>query len=435
MKTRIYNAMILPMDGGYDLIRDGEIHIDNDRISYVGPSADAPAFNVQTAGDTQGSETNTIDAEGNLILPGFKNAHTHSAMTFLRSYADDLPLQEWLNDQIFPMEARLKPEHVLWFTKLAIMEYLTSGVTANFDMYFYPEMIAQAAIETGFRTVMMRGLNNFASTPEEVDGEFERLNSLDPLVTYKLGFHAEYTCSEELLKAVAELSAKYQAPVHAHVSETKRECDECVERHGLTPVRYLDSLGLLDHGGCFFHGIWLDDEEIGICKDRGIYIITNPASNLKLSSGIARTADLLRAGVGMGVATDGPASNNCLDMFREMFLVTGLAKIREHDAAAVPAEDVLKMATVTGAHAMGLEDCDGLAPGKKADLIMIDMKQPNMQPVNHPLKNLVYSGSKSNVKMTMVDGRILYRDGTFDIGVEPEEVYSTCAELIARDFR
>ena len=424
MKTRIYNANILTMENGTDVFK-GEIRIEGDTITYVGDGKDQSA----------GRWDREIDAGRNLVLPGFKNAHTHSAMTFLRSFADDLPLLEWLHNRVFPMEAHLKPEHVLWFSKLAIMEYLTSGITANFDMYFFPEQIAQASIETGFRTVMVSGLNNFGGTVEELEENYLKFNDYHDLISYKLGIHAEYTCSDELMRSVADLAYKHCAPVFMHLSETEQEVRECQERHdGLGPVKYFDSIGMFDYGGGGYHSVHLDEEDIEIFKAHDLYAVTNPASNLKLASGICHTADLLEAGVPMAIGTDGPASNNCLDFFREMFLVTGLGKIREMDAAAVPAESVLEMAAVNGARAMGLYDCDCLAPGKKADLIMIDLKQPNMQPEHNLVKNLVYSGSKQNVKMTMIAGKVLYEDGKFDIGVEPEEVYAKANELVRRDF-
>lgn len=425
MNTRIYNARILTLDGGTDVIQ-GEICIEGDTITYVGSGEDAPQALLWDC---------EIDAENNLILPGFKNAHTHSAMTFLRSFADDLPLLEWLNTRVFPMEAHLKPEHILWFSKLAIMEYLTSGITANFDMYFFPEQIAQASIETGFRTVMVSGLNNYGGSVEELEENYLKFNDYHDLISYQLGIHAEYTCSDDLMKSVAQLAYKHSAPVYMHLAETEQEVRECQERHdGLGPVKYFDSIGMFDYGGGGFHCVHMDEEDIEIFKAHDLYAVTNPASNLKLASGICRTADLLAADIPMAIGTDGPASNNCLDFFREMFLVTGLGKIREMDAAAVPAEAVLKMAAADGARAMGLHDCDCLAPGKKADLIMIDMKQPNMQPEHNIVKNLVYSGSKQNVKMTMVGGKVLYKDGKFDIGIDPEEVYAKANEMVRRDF-
>ena len=402
-------------------LQTGEVWVEGNRISHVGPPGRSmPVWDRE------------IDTGGNLLLPGFKNAHTHSAMTFLRSYADDLPLLEWLNEQVFPMEAKLTGEDVYWLSKLAIMEYLTSGVTANFDMYFHPEMIAKASVECGFRTVLVSGLNNYTMSLAELEDNYRHYNDYHELISYVLGFHAEYTTSPELLSGVAALAKKYQAPVFTHNSETAAEVEQCVSRYGMTPTAYLDSLGVYDCGGGGYHCVHMTDEDLDIFARRGLSVVTNPGSNVKLASGMARISDMMERGINLAIGTDGPASNNCLDMFREMFLVTGLAKLREQDAAAVAADRVLYMAIVGGARAMGLTECDNLAPGKLADLVMIDLQQPNMQPENNPVKNLVYSGSKQNVKLTMVNGRILYEDGAFSIGVESSEVYRKANEIINR---
>lgn len=423
MNIRFYHARILTLKEGTDLFT-GELWVEGNKITYAGPEGASPL--PAPAWDRE------IDAQGNLLMPGFKNAHTHSAMTFLRSYADDLPLQEWLNQQVFPMEAKLTPEDIYWLSKLAIMEYLTSGITANFDMYFHPEMIAKASVECGFRTVMVSGLNDFVSSLEELEKDYLTYNHYHELIRYCLGFHAEYTTSEERLKGVAALAEKYQAPVYTHNSETRREVEECKGRHGMTPTAYLDSLGMFQYGGGGYHCVHMTDEDLDIFKKRGLSVVTNPGSNTKLASGIARISDMLDRGINLAIGTDGPASNNCLDMFREMFLVTGLAKLKEDNAAAVPGEKVLWMAAVGGAKAMGLTECDCLAEGKLADLIMIDLHQPNMQPLNHVVKNVVYSGSKQNVKLTMVNGRILYEDNQFYIHGEPEEIYQRANEIIGR---
>lgn len=427
MNIRFYNARILTMDKGSDNPMDifsGEVWVEGSRITYVGPEEAAPAH--QPVWERQ------VDACKNLLMPGFKNAHTHSAMTFLRSYADDLPLLDWLNKQVFPMEAKLEAEDILWLSKLAIMEYLTSGITTNFDMYFHPEMIAKASVECGFRTVMVSSLNDFVSSLEEIEQNYLTYNNYHQLIRYILGFHAEYTTSEELLKGVAGLAEKYQAPVFAHNSETEAEVQQCITRHKTTPTAYLDSLGMFNYGGGGYHCVYMSDEDLDICKKRGLTVVTNPGSNTKLASGIAPVTAMLDEGISLAIGTDGPASNNCLDMFREMFLVTGLGKLREKDAAAIPADRVLEMAVCGGAKAMGLEDCDCLAEGKLADIVMIDLHQPNMQPINNIVKNLVYSGSKQNVKMTMVNGNILYEDGRFFIGVEPETVYEKANGIIER---
>lgn len=421
MNIRIYNAKILTMEENKSIF-EGELHVKGNKITYVGP----------TLSETEADWNREIDAKGNLLMPGFKNAHTHSAMTFLRSYADDLPLSEWLNKQVFPMEAKLTPGDIYHLSKLAIMEYLTSGITANFDMYLTPDTIAAASKDCGFRTVMVGGLNNFSQSFEELEEWFQKYNDSDELVTFQLGFHAEYTNSKENLEKLAALSQKYQAPICAHSSETKSEVEGCIERYGMTPTALFDSLGMFDYGGTYYHCVHMTDEDIEIMAKKGIYAVTNPASNMKLASGIARIEDLLEKGVKVAIGTDGPASNNCLDMFREMFLVTALAKIKGENAAALSAEQVLRMATVNGAHCMGLWNADVLAEGKLADIIMIDLQQPNMQPINNIEKNIVYSGSKQNVKMTMVDGKILYENGQFFIGTAPEEVYAKANEIINR---
>ena len=213
---------------------------------------------------------------------------------------------------------------------------------------------------------------------------------------------------------------------------TKREVEECREKTGMTPIAYMDSLGLFENGGGLFHGVHLDEADFDIMKKKKICVVTNPASNLKLASGIAPVKTYLEKGIPVAIGTDGPASNNCLDMFREMFLTTSLAKLKEKDASAVDANEVLKMATLGGARAMGLRNCDTLSRGKLADLIVIDLNQPNMQPINNITKNLVYSGSKQNVVLTMVNGNILYEKGVFNIGEEPEKIYETANKMLAK---
>lgn len=420
MNIRFYNGRILAMDQTMDILW-GEVWVEGNRITHIGPEKENPPV-----------WDREIDAGGNLIMPGFKDAHTHSAMTFLRSYADDLPLLDWLHKQVFPMEAKLTPEDIYWLSKLAIMEYLTSGITSNGDMYFHPEMIAKASVDCGFRTVMVCGLSDFAHSIKELREFYLTYNNYHELISYCLGFHGEYTTSEDRLKGVAALAQELGAPVFTHNSETEAEVASCMERHGMTPTAYLDSLGMFRYGGGGYHCVHMTDEDLDIFRDRGMTVVTNPGSNVKLASGIARISDMMDRGIHLGIGTDGPASNNCLDMFREMFLTTALGKIRENDAAAVPADKVLLMAVQGGARAMGLSDCDCLAVGKLADLVMIDLQQPNMQPLNHIVKNLVYSGSKQNVKLTMVNGRVLYEDGAFHIGVVAGEVYKKANEIINR---
>lgn len=373
-----------------------------------------------------------LDCKGNLLMPGFKNAHTHSGMTFLRSYADDVPLQKWLNEKVFPMEAKLSGEDIYHLARLAVLEYLTSGITAIFDMYLKPDETAAACMDTGMRCVLTSGLNHFTSSVRQQEEEYRKWNNANPLISYRLGFHSEYTCSRQLLEGVAELARQFKAPVYTHLAETKKEVEGCRERYGMTPAVFLDSLGIFEYGGGGYHCVHMTEEDMDVFKKHGMYAVTNPASNMKLASGTAPIAEYVRRGIPVAVGTDGPASNNCLDMFREMFLVSGLSKLREEDASSLDAEEVLRMATVSGAGAMGLENADVLAAGRLADMILIDLHQPNMQPVHNIPKNLVYSGSKANVCMTMVNGRILYRNGEFFVGESPEGIYAKCGEIVKR---
>ncbi len=474
MKIRLYNARILTMEENRPVFF-GEIWVKDDRIIRVTDSGQEGAGaqtrscentargslwkessnpggqdgskdvcdlqkadeGNETAGYPGAVETawdQEIDCGGNLLMPGFKDAHTHSAMTFLRSYADDVPLQQWLLEKVFPMEAKLTGTDIYHLTRLAVLEYLTSGVTSIFEMYLDPDMAAKACIDMGMRCVLTSGLNNFTSSIRQQEEEYLMWNSSDSLVSYRLGFHAEYTCSRTLLEGVASLADKYHAPVYTHLAETKKEVEECRGRYGVTPAVFLDKLGIFAHGGGGYHCVHMTQEDMKVFIKNGLYAVTNPASNLKLASGIAPIAEFKRKGIPVAVGTDGPASNNCLDMFREMFLVSGLSKIREQDAESMDAGEVLRMATVSGAGAMGLSEADVLAEGKLADLILIDLMSPNMQPIHNIPKNLVYSGSKQNVRMTMINGKILYRDGVFYTSGDAQEVYAQCDKIIKRIF-
>lgn len=430
MNYRFYNAKILTMETT-DVI-EGELWVQDDKILYVGEGGDAAAI-CQSLSLESILWDREIDCEGNLLMPGFKDAHTHSAMTFLRSKADDLPLSEWLYHQVFPMEAKLDGEMIYHLTKLAVLEYLTSGITTVFDMYLTPETTAKACVEMGMRCVQVNTTSaqeDFEEMLALMEERYHTLNHYHPLHSYFIGFHAEYTCSKALLERVAEMAHKYKAPVFGHLSETKAEVEGCKERYGVTPLQLLDSMGMFDYGGGGYHCVWMDEKDLEIMQRKNLTAVTNPASNMKLASGVAPISEYLKRGINVAIGTDGPASNNCLDMFREMFLVTGLAKLREQDAAAVDALSVLKMATVNGAKAMNLSDADVLAKGKQADIIMIDLNQPNMQPINNIPKNLVYSGSKQNVKMTMIRGKILYENGQFTKAYDVEEIYRKANEIV-----
>lgn len=417
MITKFYNATILPLDGVTPRFT-GELVVSGGRIVSLGKQ-----------GVYSGATDREIDCRGNLLMPGFKNAHTHSGMTFLRSLADDLPLQQWLTEQVFPKEAQLTPDDVYILTKLAIMEYLTSGITMMFDMYFSRESIAAAAIDTGFRAALVGCANDYGGSAQETADEYAKFSKIDPLIRYRLGFHAEYTSSEPLMRELSALVQQLKQPFYTHLNETAKEVESCVAHSGMRTIEYLDSLELFRYGGGGYHCVHVSEREMDILQARGMTVITCPGSNTKLASGIAPVYEYLRRGIPLAIGTDGPASNNCLDFFREMFLTTGLQKLN-HGAEVVGAMDVLTMACKNGAYACGFEDCDCLAVGKQADLILIDLQQPNMQPLNNIEKNVVYSGSKQNVKLVMIAGKVLYENGEFYVGEDPVRIYAEANRII-----
>ena len=315
-----------------------------------------------------------------------------------------------------------------------IIVYNAGGVysapMAAFDMYFELDDYVKACVESGFRSVLCGAVSGDKSNLERLENNYLKYNNVDPLISFMLGFHAEYTCEKELIEGVGKLAEKYKAPVAMHNSETAKEVRECIEKYGMTPTELFDSFGIFDFGGAGFHCVHMSDKDLEIFKNKGIWAVHCAGSNVKLASGIAPIVKMQDMGINIAIGTDGPASNNCLDMFREMFLMTGLQKIACDDASACPADSVLKAATVGSARAMGLSDCDIIAEGKQADLIVIDLFQPNMQPLNNIGKNLVYSGSKQNVKLTMCAGKVLYEDGEFRIGEEPAVIYKKANEII-----
>lgn len=414
---RFFNGRLLSFKNGFE-ITDDEVWTNGSEIAFVGKNHDKKA-------------DREIDLNGNLLMPAFKNAHTHSAMTFARSLADDLPLQPWLYDMIFPMEAKLNESDIYTLSRLAFLEYLSSGISACFDMYYYPEAMAKASVDAGFRTVMCGAVNNFKESVSLLDEYYQKYNSYNEFISYRLGFHAEYTTSKELMNGIALLAEKHEAPVFTHSSETKSEVEGCLERYGKTPTELFEELGLFNYGGGGFHSVWMSENDLEIYKKHGIWAVINAGSNSKLASGIAPLEKMQKAGINTAIGTDGPSSNNALDMFREMYLAAVTQKLKTSDAAACDAAELLKSATVGGAHCMGLYNCDIIDTGKKADLTVIDLHRPNMQPINNIIKNIVYSGSKENVKLTMINGKILYENGEF-IGTDIEKIYYEAQKITDR---
>ena len=420
MRTLFKNARILTMKD--ENILEGDLVVVDNRIAYIGKES-----------SNYGPFDRIVECNNNLLMPGFKNAHAHSAMVFLRSKADDVTLQDWLFKNVFPREDKLIASDIYHLNKLAYLEYLSSGITACFDHYYYPLEGAKAAEEIGFRTLLLATYDPKYNRGEALYKNYHDFNDKkDGLVRYTIGFHAEYTTNDELLMGTVEAQKMLKCPFYTHISETKKEVEECKERHGKTPAQYLYDEGLFKYGGGGFHCVYLTKEEVEIFKQNDLSIISCPASNAKLASGIAPLTYFLDNGINIALGTDGPASNNSLDMFKEMYLAATLQKLATNDAKSIPAFEILKMATVNAAKAMYLRDADVLEKGKYADIIMIDLHKPNMQPINNIITNLVYAGSKDNVILTMINGRILYENGEYFIGQKVEDIFAKAEEIASR---
>lgn len=419
MKILFKNAKI--MVDPYSEIIDGEVCVENGKIVSVGKTDNFFADEVK-------------DCKGNLLISGFANAHAHSAMTLFRGYADDLPLQTWLFDRIFPLEDHLTEEDIYWGTQLAVLEYARSGITAVADMYFYDDIIAKAFEKSNIALALCSGKNDIGGGTEKaleyIENAYLKYSNKNRL-KYIIGLHAEYTCSDKLMEGVADLSAKYSAPTYIHLAETLKEVGDCSVKRGLTPVEYLHKIGFFDNGGIIAHGVYLDKDDIALLNDKGVYVASCPSSNLKLASGVAPINALIKAGVNVALGTDGAASNNKLSMFREAYLLSCLQKERMKDAACISAETALAAATVKGYSALGFNG-GRIEKGADADMVLIDISSPSMHPLNNIKKSLVFSCDTSSVLMTVSGGKIIYDNGEYFIGEDRDYIYKNAEKCIKR---
>lgn len=396
-----------------DQIIDGELLVIDTRIAYIGEDASkyAPFDKV-------------IDCQGNLLMPGLKNAHTHSAMIFLRNRFKDVSLQDWLFKCVFPREDKLIPSDIYHLNKACFLEYLANGTTACFDQYFFPLEGGRAAEEMGMRVRLLAIFNSETNNVDDLERNYHHFNDRkDAFARYAIGVHAEYTSNDEIIKHTREAINRLHCPFFTHISETKKEVNECIGRHNKTPLKYLYDEGLFEYGGGGYHCIYYTDEEIEICKKNNLTVVSCPGSNQYLSSGIAPLSRYLKEGINIALGTDGPASNENLDMFREMRLAATL------EGKDIPAFEVLKMATVNGAHAMELYDADILAKGKLADLIMVDLSNIDKNNIIH---DLVFKATQDNVKLTMINGKILYQNGHYFLNEKVEDIYRKVEEISQR---
>ena len=360
-----------------------------------------------------------IDAAGNLVMPGLVNCHGHAAMTLFRGLADDLPLMAWLTGHIFPAEARLADaEMVYWCSKLAAAEMILGGTTTVADAYFHEDAAARAFCEAGMRTVAAQGIIDFPA-PGVVDPRQNIAAAADflatwqgrnPLLTPALFCHSPYTCSPETMQRGKALAREAGTLFFIHLAETQEEAKQIKEQHGCTPVALLHGLGLLDEKTVCVHCVWLGEKDIRLLRESGAKVVTCPESNMKLGSGIAPLAELLEAGVPVGLGTDGCASNNDLDLFQEMASCARLHKVAAHEPTRLPAATLLGMATGGGAGVLGLAGQSGrLAVGMRADCLIIDRREPRLTPFHNP-ETLVYAGRGSDVATVVIDGRVVMEE-------------------------
>ncbi|AHF03245.1 N-ethylammeline chlorohydrolase [Marichromatium purpuratum 984] len=408
----IHASWILPVDATDSQLDDHAIAVSEGRIQAVLPSSEARA-SIEAQ--------RVVELPEHVIVPGLINAHTHAAMSLMRGLADDLPLMTWLHEHIWPTEQRwVDPTFVADGTRLAVLEMLRGGVTCYNDMYFHPEVSAQVTAEAGMRAVVGMLVIDFPSSyAVDADGYITKGLALHeqyrdhPLIRVAFAPHSPYTVSDAPLTRVRTLADQLGIPIHIHVHETRDEVVQSLRDHGQRPFARLDGLGFLDPAVLAIHMTQLEDDEIERLAATGTHVVHCPESNLKLASGFCPVAKLLDAGVNVALGTDSAASNNDLNMLGEMRTAALLAKSISGSAAAVPASAALRMATINGARALGLdEEIGSLEPGKAADIVALDLGDAHTQPVYHPISQLVYAASSSQVRQVWINGRQVLRDAT-----------------------
>ncbi|MEA4925589.1 MAG: amidohydrolase [Syntrophomonadaceae bacterium] len=426
MKLLIDNVSIVPMTGFNQIIEKGYIVIDGDTIQVVG-AGNAPA----------GDYDQKLDGTNRLVLPGFINAHTHAAMTLLRGYADDMPLMEWLEQKIWPLEAKLTAEDVYWGTMLAIVEMIKSGTTCFADMYFFMNEAARAVEKSGIRAVLARGMMGVGPESELAFTEsrvlFNRWNGAgNGRINIILGPHAPYTCPPDYMQRVMGLARELGVGLHIHLAETAGEAADSEKIYGRSPVAQMESLGLFNHQVLAAHCVHLTEPDIEILAQYQVGVVHNPESNMKLASGIAPVPQMLKAGIPVALGTDGASSNNNLDMLQELRTCALLHKVNTLDPTVLPAYQALEMATRNGAKALCLDGQIGqLEKGKKADLVLCKLDQAHLIPRYDLIANLVYSGQAADVDTVIIDGNIIMQDRiirTFD----EQEVLAQAKQAAAR---
>ncbi|SDZ27724.1 5-methylthioadenosine/S-adenosylhomocysteine deaminase [Proteiniborus ethanoligenes] len=411
MNILIKNASVLTMTDHAELINNASVFIEDGKIKGIGGNSE----NLKA--------DKIIDGTNKLVMPGLINSHTHIAMSLFRNYADDLPFWPWLTERIMPLEEKLIPEHVYWGSMLSIVEMIKSGVTSFADMYFFMDEVAKAVDETGIRASLSIGMSDSGDQDLKINNAKKYYDSwhgkADGRITVMAGPHAPYSCEPSFLHKVINMAAEKGMGIHIHLSESKKEVEDSYNLRGKSPIKHVHDLGLFELPTLAAHCVHLSDEDIAILVDKKVNVANNPGSNLKLGNGFARVEDMLKKGVNVALGTDGSASNNNLNMFEEINLAALVNKALKGDTTSIPAATAVKMATLNGAKALGLEKEVGtLEVGKKADIVILDLNKPHFYPRYNLVASLAYSAQASDVETVIVDGKILmenYELKTIDV--------------------
>lgn len=417
MKILFYNAKLLQVGDCVKIIENSNVVVTDDIITYVGTQIPNEDFDKK------------IDVQGNILMPGFVNTHAHTPMTLLRGVKDDSNLEDWLYNSILPLESKLTEDDVYWGEMLGIAEYVRNGITSCEENYFNFEGMTKALAKTGFRARIGVGpkvLNDKKyNCYKDVKRQYKiiKKNTNDKLISVVCFAHAIYSVSEEYFEDLLKFANENNLNLSIHLAETLKEVGDCTQKNnGLTPPAYLEKLGYLDRPCLCAHSVHLDKDDLQILADYDASVSTCPSSNIKLASGIAPIFAMQNKGLNISIGTDGTASNNNLDMFKEMFLVATLSKVSLNDPSVVKASEVLNMATINGAKALVINSGE-IAVGKNADIILVNINQPHMQPQTNLISNLVYSAKGSDVYFTMVGGKVMYENGNYYLGEEISTIY------------
>lgn len=429
MKTLFTDARIINfIDGKLNVIKNGFLAVDGEYITYVGEDIPQGAFDC------------VKNMKGNILMPGLYNCHTHSPMTLLRGVGGDLPLDKWLFEKVFPIEDKLTADDIEAGSYLALMEMVSSGTVSFSDMYFEPERTCEAVGAVGLKANISRPVQCFDPSEDPKNStrilQSESLfnnynNAFDGRILVDFCIHAEYTCDEKTTRYYSDICREKKGNMHIHISETKKEHLECIEKYGKTPTKWFYDLGAFDSRAFAAHCVFLTEEDMDIMKECGVSIVHNPTSNMKLGSGFAPVTRFFEKGINVTLGTDGCASNNNLDMLEEMHIASIIHNGFLNDATLMSAEAVIKMATLNGAILQGRKESGNLLPGFKADIIALSLESPNMYPCLDEAGLAVYSAGRSDVCMTMCDGKILYENGEY-LTIDKEKVFFNVKKAVDR---